>query len=92
MIGELTGGVFGPPIAGRLADSLGLEVTMYIQGGMALCGGLIALFIVETKPAHPRAPRRSSCVSLERRQVVIVGAGPVRLADRARPRADRVSR
>jgi MFS family permease len=50
MIGELTGGVFGPPIAGRLADSLGLEVTMYIQGGLALCGGLIALFIVETNP------------------------------------------
>jgi MFS family permease len=50
MIGELTGGVFGPPIAGRLADSLGLEVTMYIQGGMALMGGLIALFIVETNP------------------------------------------
>jgi MFS family permease len=50
MIGELTGGVFGPPIAGRLADSLGLEVTMYIQGAMALCGGLIALFVVETNP------------------------------------------
>jgi MFS family permease len=50
MIGELTGGVFGPPIAGRLADSLGLEVTMYIQGGMALMGGLIALFIRETNP------------------------------------------
>jgi len=50
MIGELTGGVFGPPIAGRLADSLGLEVTMYIQGAMALMGGLIALFVVETNP------------------------------------------
>jgi predicted MFS family arabinose efflux permease len=50
MIGELTGGVFGPPIAGRLADSLGLEVTLYIQGAMALCAGLIALFVVETNP------------------------------------------
>ena len=50
MIGELTGGVFGPPIAGRLADSLGLDVTLYIQGGMALCGGLIALFVRETNP------------------------------------------
>jgi len=50
MIGELTGGVFGPPIAGRLADSLGLEVTMYIQGAMALMGGLIALFVVESNP------------------------------------------
>jgi len=50
MIGELTGGVFGPPIAGRLADSLGLEVTLYIQGGMALCAGVIALFVIETNP------------------------------------------
>jgi predicted MFS family arabinose efflux permease len=50
MIGELTGGVFGPPIAGRLADSFGLEVTLYIQGAMALCAGAIALFIVETNP------------------------------------------
>lgn len=50
MIGELTGGVFGPPIAGRLADSFGLEVTLYIQGAMALCAGLTALFITETNP------------------------------------------
>ena len=39
-----------PPIAGRLADSLGLEVTMYIQGAMAIGAGLIAMFIVETNP------------------------------------------
>jgi MFS family permease len=50
MIGELTGGVFGPPIAGRLADSLGLEITLYIQGAMAIGAGLIAMFIVETNP------------------------------------------
>ncbi|MEO6551986.1 MAG: MFS transporter [Croceibacterium sp.] len=50
MIGELTGGVFGPPVAGRLADAFGLEVTLYIQGALALTAGLIALFVVETNP------------------------------------------
>jgi len=50
MIGELTGGVFGPPIAGRLADSLGLEVALYIQGVLAIGAGLAALFVVETNP------------------------------------------
>lgn len=50
MIGELTGGVFGPPIAGRLADSYGLEVALYIQGALAIGAGLAALFVVETNP------------------------------------------
>jgi MFS family permease len=50
MIGELTGGVFGPPIAGRLADSYGLEVALYIQGALALGAGLAALFVRETNP------------------------------------------
>jgi MFS family permease len=58
MIGELTGGVFGPPLAGRLADSFGLEVTLYIQGGMALCAGVIALFVLET---NPRVLARRAC-------------------------------
>lgn len=49
-IGELTGGVFGPPLAGRLADSYGLEVALYIQGVLALLAGLTALFVVETNP------------------------------------------
>jgi len=50
MIGELTGGVFGPPIAGRLADQYGLEVALYIQGALAIGAGLAALFVVETNP------------------------------------------
>jgi predicted MFS family arabinose efflux permease len=50
MVGELTGGVFGPPIAGRLADAYGLQVALYIQGGLALFAGTAALFIVETNP------------------------------------------
>jgi len=50
MIGELTGGVFGPPIAGRLADQYGLEVALYIQGALAIGAGLAALFVRETNP------------------------------------------
>ena len=50
MIGELTGGVFGPPIAGRLADAYGLDVALYIQGALAIGAGLAALFVVETNP------------------------------------------
>jgi MFS family permease len=50
MVGELTGGVFGPPIAGRLADSFGLDVALYIQGALAFGAGLAALFVVETNP------------------------------------------
>jgi predicted MFS family arabinose efflux permease len=50
MIGELTGGVFGPPIAGRLADSFGLDFALYMQGGLALFAGVAALFVRETNP------------------------------------------
>ena len=50
MVGELTGGVFGPPIAGRLADTYGLDVALYIQGALAIGAGLAALFVVETNP------------------------------------------
>jgi MFS family permease len=63
MIGELTGGVFGPPIAGRLADSYGLEVALYIQGALALGAGLAALFVAETNP-----------VVLERRRLAAAAA------------------
>ena len=50
MIGELTGGVFGPPIAGRLADTYGLDVAIWIQFGLALGAGWSALRVRETKP------------------------------------------
>ena len=50
MIGELVGGVFGPPIAGRLADTYGLDVALYIQLGLAAAAGLFALLIRETNP------------------------------------------
>ena len=51
MVGELTGGVFGPPIAGRLADTYGLDMALFIQGWLALLAGSAALFIRETNPA-----------------------------------------
>ena len=81
MIGELTGGVFGPPIAGRLADSYGLEVALYIQGALAHRRGPRRAVRGRDQPAHPRAPQAggSRRLSVERRQVVIVGAGPVGL-------------
>ena len=50
MMGELSGGVFAPPLAGRLADAYGLEVALYIQGALALGAGLAALFVTETNP------------------------------------------
>ena len=50
MIGELTGGVFGPPIAGRLADTYGLDVAIWIQFGLAVGAGLAALLVRETNP------------------------------------------
>jgi MFS family permease len=50
MIGELTGGVFGPPIAGRLADTYGLDVAIWIQFGLAAGAGLAALLVRETNP------------------------------------------
>ena len=50
MVGELTGGVFGPPVAGRLADTYGLDMALYIQGALALLAGSAALFIRETNP------------------------------------------
>lgn len=50
MIGELVGGVFGPPIAGRLADAYGLDVALLIQLGLAAMAGVFALCIRETNP------------------------------------------
>jgi MFS family permease len=50
MIGELTGGVFGPPIAGRLADTYGLEAPLLIAGGLAVLGGFVAFALRETNP------------------------------------------
>jgi predicted MFS family arabinose efflux permease len=50
MMGELSGGVFAPPLAGRFADAYGLHVALYIQGALALGAGVAALFVTETNP------------------------------------------
>jgi len=55
MIGELIGGVLGPPIAGRLADTYGLDVAMFIQLGLAFMAGVFALFVAETRGRNPGA-------------------------------------
>lgn len=47
--GELTGGVFGPYVAGVLADSYSLDVALYLQAALAIAGGLAALLLVETR-------------------------------------------
>jgi MFS family permease len=53
-IGELTGGVLSPVVAGWAADRLGLDAVMW---GMVICAvvsGIFALWIVETAPARRR--------------------------------------
>jgi predicted MFS family arabinose efflux permease len=50
-IGELTGGVCGPLVAGWLADMTSLRTPLLISAGMSLCGGIVSLFIIETNPA-----------------------------------------
>ncbi len=55
-VGELSGGVFGPIISGRLADSFGLEVPLMIQAGLALAAGVFALGLRETNPRLAAAP------------------------------------
>ncbi len=49
-VGELTGGVLGPLIAGNLADNYSLDVALWLQAGLALGGGITALAIIETNP------------------------------------------
>jgi predicted MFS family arabinose efflux permease len=49
-IGEILGGVFGPSLAGRLSDIYGLGAPLWILAGLAVAGGLTALFLRETAP------------------------------------------
>jgi predicted MFS family arabinose efflux permease len=49
-VGELSGGVFGPVIAGKLADNYSLDVPLMIQAGLAVAAGCVALGLTETNP------------------------------------------
>jgi len=50
-IGELTGGVIAPIVAGWLADRTTLETPLLIAAAMSLIGGFVCLFLKETNPA-----------------------------------------
>ncbi|MBO9498257.1 MAG: MFS transporter [Novosphingobium sp.] len=47
-IGEITGGVVGPVVAGQLADHFSLATALWLQIVLALGGGLTALLLAET--------------------------------------------
>lgn len=49
-IGELTGGVFAPLVAGWLADTAGLQLPMFIMIGLAGTAALVSLGLRETNP------------------------------------------
>jgi MFS transporter, ACS family, hexuronate transporter len=49
-VGEVVGGAFGPPIAGKLADVYGLQAPMYMAMVCAVAGALLALGLKETAP------------------------------------------
>jgi MFS family permease len=62
-VGEVVGGVGGPPLAGKLADLYGLQAPMYMAIVCAIAGGLLALGLKETAPvkvgARGLAPARA---------------------------------
>jgi len=47
---EILGGVFGPPIAGMLNDSLGADSWLYLMMGLAVISGFVAMGLRETAP------------------------------------------
>jgi MFS family permease len=49
-LGEIIGGVFAPTLAGRAADSYGLDATLWILIGLSVVTSVLACFIVETAP------------------------------------------
>jgi MFS family permease len=49
-VGEVVGGAFGPPIAGKLADLYGLQAPMYMAMVCAVMGAVLALGLKETAP------------------------------------------
>jgi cyanate permease len=51
---EILGGVFGPPVAGLLNDSFGRSSFLWLQMGLAVVAGIVALGLVETAPSQLR--------------------------------------
>jgi MFS family permease len=51
-LGEILGGVAGPWLAGWAADLYTLRAPLYIEGGCAIVGCLLALFLKETAPSR----------------------------------------
>ncbi|MEI9850414.1 MAG: MFS transporter [Sphingomonas sp.] len=47
---EMLGGVVTPPLAGWAADIWGLDAPFWIAAALALCCGVLALFLTETAP------------------------------------------
>lgn len=48
--GELIGGAFAPAIAGAAADATSLAAPLWIMVGLAIAGGILAMFLTETAP------------------------------------------
>jgi MFS family permease len=51
---EILGGVAGPPVAGMLNDAFGRSSFLWLQMGLAVLSGLVALGLVETAPSQLR--------------------------------------
>jgi predicted MFS family arabinose efflux permease len=49
---EILGGVFAPFVAGAAADASTLAAPLWIMFGLAIIGGIVALFLVETAPSQ----------------------------------------
>jgi sugar phosphate permease len=64
-LGEVLGGVTGPAAAGWAADHYGLAAPLVIQGGCALIGTILALFLKETAPSRigPARPEAAPALS-----------------------------
>jgi predicted MFS family arabinose efflux permease len=48
---EVLGGVFGPPLAGRLNDMFGLDTFLWMLMALAVTSGFVAMGLRETAPA-----------------------------------------
>lgn len=59
--GELLGGVLGPTLAGKAADSLGLSAPLWIMVGLSIGGSFVSLFLRETAPRRLLTSSRDAC-------------------------------